>query len=218
MPSFLQILCNCGLRLIGELINEAAPRNSAILENTLGILRNISSNIAQVPEYRAEVRESGILTRLVALLRSSNDTIISTAAGALWNLSARSQTDQLLLRECGAVSVLRSLSSHTDKTVSTHLRKKLDIHSKIVSAVIISYIYSTNFTNPSSLCRSVNQRAAHFATSPVPPASAPTLLRSAHSHLHSSGLMITPLSVLRTPAPDTAPRYNNFFQVFAQLL
>ena len=77
------------------------------------------SHITQVSHYRAALRESGVLERLVDFLSSSNDTIVSMSCGALWNLSARSLPDQELLRECGAVSTLRSLSLHPDKNVSS---------------------------------------------------------------------------------------------------
>lgn len=113
-----EALCNEGLDLIAALIKQPMQRNTAILENTLGILRNISSHITQVSHYRAALRESGVLERLVDFLSSSNDTIVSMSCGALWNLSARSLPDQELLRECGAVSTLRSLSLHPDKNIA----------------------------------------------------------------------------------------------------
>ena len=62
-----------------------------------------------------------MLPRLVDFLQCSNDTIISMSCGALWNLSARSPHDQGLLRELGAVPVLRALSLHSDKSVSNLL-------------------------------------------------------------------------------------------------
>lgn len=79
----------------------------------------ICSHVAQVGQFRRSLRESGVLSRLVDFLQSSNDTVRAMACGALWNLSARSPPDQVLLREHGAVPLLRSLSLHSDKAVST---------------------------------------------------------------------------------------------------
>ncbi|KAL5255466.1 hypothetical protein ACHWQZ_G010889 [Mnemiopsis leidyi] len=113
-----EALCSEGLDLIALLIKQPLQRNTAVLENTLGILRNISSHIAQVGEYRRSLRDCGLLPRLADFLQSSNDTVVSLSCGALWNLSARSPHDQGLLRELGAVPLLRALSLHSDTTIS----------------------------------------------------------------------------------------------------
>ncbi|XP_063673780.1 adenomatous polyposis coli protein 2-like isoform X2 [Bolinopsis microptera] len=113
-----EALCSEGLELIAVLVKQPLQRNTVVLENTLGILRNISSHIAQVGQYRRILRDSGVLPRLVDFLQSTNDTVIAMSCGALWNLSARSPPDQTMLREFGAVPLLRSLSLHTDKSIS----------------------------------------------------------------------------------------------------
>ena len=45
--------------------------------------------------------------------------MVSNAAGTLWNLSARSATDQAALVRLGAVSVLRSLALSRHRAIAT---------------------------------------------------------------------------------------------------
>ena len=56
---------------------------------------------------------------LLSQLRSPSLTIVSNACGTLWNFSARSQTDQEVLWELGAVPMLQSLTNSKHKTIST---------------------------------------------------------------------------------------------------
>ena len=98
-----------------------------IVENGGGILRNVSAHIAMADKgesYRQVLREEQCLGLLLDQvhdddddenndndnddqLRSSSLTVVSNAAGTLWNLSARSSTDQAVLVELGALPILQ---------------------------------------------------------------------------------------------------------------
>ena len=97
-----------------------------IVENGGGILRNVSAHIAMADKgesYRLLLREEQCLGLLLDQvhddddenndndnddqLRSSSLTVVSNAAGTLWNLSARSSTDQAALVELGALPILQ---------------------------------------------------------------------------------------------------------------
>ena len=96
--------------------------STTIVENSGGILRNISSHIAMADkgeEYRTILREENCLSLLLDLLRSSSLTIVSNCAGTLWNLSARSVRDQSSLIELGAIPILQSLSNSRHKSIAT---------------------------------------------------------------------------------------------------
>ena len=68
---------------------------------------------------RKILRDENCLSLLLSQLRSPSLTIVSNACGTLWNFSARSQTDQELLWELGAVPMLQSLTNSKHKTIST---------------------------------------------------------------------------------------------------
>ena len=68
---------------------------------------------------RRILRDENCLSLLLSQLRSPSLTIVSNACGTLWNFSARSQTDQELLWELGAVPMLQSLTNSKHKTIST---------------------------------------------------------------------------------------------------
>ncbi|XP_025084132.1 adenomatous polyposis coli protein-like isoform X3 [Pomacea canaliculata] len=95
--------------LVGLLTFKSPGKTHAIVENGGGILRNVSSQIAVREDYRRILRQKGCLQLLLSQLRSTSLTIVSNACGTLWNLSARCAEDQQLLREMGAVSMLRNL-------------------------------------------------------------------------------------------------------------
>ena len=62
-----------------------------IVENAGGILRNISSHIAQVEEHRVVLRECHCYEILLEHLKSSSLTVVSNACGTLWNLSGHKE-------------------------------------------------------------------------------------------------------------------------------
>lgn len=95
--------------LVGLLTFKSPGKTHAIVENGGGILRNVSSQIAMREDYRRILRQKGCLQILLSQLRSTSLTIVSNACGTLWNLSARCPEDQQLLRDMGAVSMLRNL-------------------------------------------------------------------------------------------------------------
>lgn len=95
-----------------------SPQNTSIVENGSGILRNISSHVAQNDEYREILRRNNCFQILLRHLQSSSLTIVSNSCGALWNLSARDAKDQKLLCEMGAVPMLRNLVNSKHKMIS----------------------------------------------------------------------------------------------------
>ena len=105
------------------LVSLLKHKSPAIVENGGGILRNISSFIAQAPDagenYRVILRENSCLEILLQQLKSSSLTIVSNACGTLWNLSARCPKDQQALWDLRAVPMLQSLTNSKHKTIST---------------------------------------------------------------------------------------------------
>ena len=76
-------------------------------------------NFNAFSHHRRILRDENCLSLLLSQLRSPSLTIVSNACGTLWNFSARSQTDQELLWELGAVPMLQSLTNSKHKTIST---------------------------------------------------------------------------------------------------
>jgi adenomatosis polyposis coli protein len=100
------------------LMYKSPSQTLAIVENSGGILRNISSHIAVREDYRATLREQGCLQVLLQQLKSPSLTVVSNACGTLWNLSARCPEDQRALWELGAVGMLKSLVNSKHKMIS----------------------------------------------------------------------------------------------------
>ena len=104
--------------LVSSLTYRSPTRNSAVVENGGGILRNVSSHIATSEGYRQLLRKHNCLQILLHHLKSSSLTIVSNACGTLWNLSARNKPDQDLLWELGAVSMLKNLVNSKHKMIA----------------------------------------------------------------------------------------------------
>ncbi|CAD5119573.1 DgyrCDS8175 [Dimorphilus gyrociliatus] len=100
------------------LVKTIAHTNKKIVENSGGILRNISSQIALNNTYRTTLRNSGALSALINNLHSSNDIIMSNACGTLWNLSARCPLDQRTLISLGAKPILEKLTASSHRMIS----------------------------------------------------------------------------------------------------
>lgn len=115
-------LCNIpgALKFIVRSLNYCSPTgNISVVESSGGILRNLSSHIAVLPECRQILRDNGCFQSLLLHLRSPSVRVVSNACGALWNLSARCIQDQELLWELGAVSIFKSLVNSKHKAIST---------------------------------------------------------------------------------------------------
>ncbi|GAB6032124.1 hypothetical protein CHUAL_010487 [Chamberlinius hualienensis] len=104
--------------MVTTLVYRSPSKTHAIVENGGGILRNISSHIAEREDYRAILREHNCLIILLQHLRSPSLTIVSNACGTLWNLSARCVEDQQTLWDLGAVAMLRNLVHSKHKMIS----------------------------------------------------------------------------------------------------
>uniref|UniRef100_A0A182VVL6 Protein zer-1 homolog-like C-terminal domain-containing protein n=1 Tax=Anopheles minimus TaxID=112268 RepID=A0A182VVL6_9DIPT len=111
--------------LIDLLTYEAPSKTWSIVENAGGILRNVSSHIAQCEQYRRVLREKQCLKLLLDQLKSPSLTVVSNACGTLGNLSSENDEDQRFLREHGAIPMLRSLIYSKHNIISNGSRLAL---------------------------------------------------------------------------------------------
>uniref|UniRef100_A0A182K7N7 Uncharacterized protein n=1 Tax=Anopheles christyi TaxID=43041 RepID=A0A182K7N7_9DIPT len=111
--------------LIDLLSYEAPSRTWSIVENAGGILRNVSSHVAQCEQYRRVLREKHCLKLLLDQLKSPSLTVVSNACGTLGNLSRENEEDQRFLREHGAIPMLRSLIYSKHNIISNGSRLAL---------------------------------------------------------------------------------------------
>lgn len=110
---------DCALGFLVDMLSYKTPTKSlAIVENSGGILRNISSQIAVRDDYREVLRNHKCLQILLDQLKSPSLTIVSNACGTLWNLSAKCSVDQEILWQLGAPSMLRSLNHSKHKMIA----------------------------------------------------------------------------------------------------
>jgi hypothetical protein len=104
--------------LVDMLTYKTPSKSLAIIENSGGILRNISSQIAVRDDYREVLRRHNCLQVLLDQLKSPSLTIVSNACGTLWNLSAKCAVDQEALWQMGAPAMLRSLNHSKHKMIA----------------------------------------------------------------------------------------------------
>lgn len=104
--------------LVDMLSYKTPSKSLAVIENSGGILRNISSQIAVREDYRQVLRHHNCLQVLLEQLKSPSLTIVSNACGTLWNLSAKNSQDQETLWQMGAPSMLRSLNHSKHKMIA----------------------------------------------------------------------------------------------------
>ena len=104
--------------LVDMLSYEATSKTTTVIENAGGILRNVSTHIAEHEELRAILRRKTCLSILLRQLKSPSLTVVSNACGTLGNLSAHCTEDQDFLRENGAIPMLRSLIYSKHKMIS----------------------------------------------------------------------------------------------------
>uniref|UniRef100_A0A182N0A3 BTB domain-containing protein n=1 Tax=Anopheles dirus TaxID=7168 RepID=A0A182N0A3_9DIPT len=129
------------LELLIDLLRYEAPSKTwSIVENAGGILRNVSSHIAQCEPYRRVLRDRQCLKLLLDQLKSPSLTVVSNAAGTLGNLSGENEQDQRFLREHGAVPMLRSLIYSKHNIISNGSRLALKNLQRVVptpAAVVV---------------------------------------------------------------------------------
>ncbi|XP_022919710.2 uro-adherence factor A-like isoform X1 [Onthophagus taurus] len=104
--------------LVDMLSYKTPSKSLAVIENSGGILRNISSQIAVREDYREILRKHNCLQVLLEQLKSPSLTIVSNACGTLWNLSAKNGQDQESLWQMGAPAMLRSLNHSKHKMIA----------------------------------------------------------------------------------------------------
>ena len=110
---------NGALGFLVDMLSYDAPSKSlAVIENSGGVLRNISSQIAVREDYREILRQHNCLQVLLEQLKSPSLTIVSNACGTLWNLSAKNTKDQEMLWKMGAPTMLRSLNHSKHKLIA----------------------------------------------------------------------------------------------------
>ncbi|XP_057666921.1 adenomatous polyposis coli homolog isoform X2 [Diorhabda carinulata] len=110
---------NNALGFLVDLLTYKTPTKSlAIIENSGGILRNISSQIAVRDDYREILRRHNCLQILLDQLKSPSLTVVSNACGTLWNLSAKCRIDQEALWQMGAPGMLRCLNHSKHKMIA----------------------------------------------------------------------------------------------------
>ena len=105
---------------------------------------------------RAILRKYDCLKILLHHLRSPSLTVVSNACGALWNLSARCKEDQTVLRDLGAIPMLRSLVHSRHKMIamgSSAALKNLD------SAGLGSMVNSSASASSNSSLQARKQKA-----------------------------------------------------------
>ena len=105
--------------LVTCLTFRSPSKTFAILENSGGILRNISSHIAASERYRKILRQHGCFQILLHHLKSPSVTVVSNACGTLWNLSAGCSEDQKALWEMGIASMMRQLVNSKHQIIAT---------------------------------------------------------------------------------------------------
>ena len=109
---------------------KSSSKTLAIVENSGGVLRNISSLIASNPHYRFILRSQNCIPVLLKHLKSHSLTVVSNACGTLWNLSEYCQEDQRLLCRLGAIPMLKNLVHSKHKMISmgsSAITSKLDL-------------------------------------------------------------------------------------------
>lgn len=104
--------------LVNMLSFKSTSNSMAIVENSGGVLRNISSQIAVRDDYREILRKHNCLQVLLEHLKSSNLTILNNASGIVWNLSAKCIVDQDALIKSGAAELLSSLTTSKHKMIA----------------------------------------------------------------------------------------------------
>lgn len=104
--------------LVKMLSFKSTSKSMAIVENSGGVLRNISSQIAVRDDYREILRKHNCLQVLLKHLKSSNLTILNNASGIVWNLSAKCIVDQDALIKSGAADLLSTLTMSKHKMIA----------------------------------------------------------------------------------------------------
>lgn len=107
------------------LVDALSHQTPAIVENSGGILRNVSSQIAVRDDYREILRKQDCLRVLLQQLKSTNVTVVNNACGTLCNLSLKCHADQEALLKMGAVEALRDLTTSKHKMISLNSKAAL---------------------------------------------------------------------------------------------
>lgn len=170
--------------LIDMLSYEAASKTTSVIENAGGILRNISTHIAQSEECRVILRKKQCLSILLQQLKSPSLTVVSNACGTLGNLSAHCVEDQIFLKENGAIAMLRSLIYSKHKMISTgstialrHLLAsksnvaQMDNLDSVAKMMDLKELPTLNVRKQRALEQELNLSSEHYNTDDISPSS-----------------------------------------------
>ena len=97
----------------------------AIVENSGGILRNISSYIVTQEDLLELLRSRQMIQFLLDQLKSSSLAIVSNACVTLSNLSVRSVQEQRKMIDLGAIQMLHKLTNSKHQTIQFGASKTL---------------------------------------------------------------------------------------------
>lgn len=105
--------------LICLLEYQSTNNTLTIVENSSGILKNISSFLIKYENLRKILRSNNCHEILLKKhLRSTSLTIVCNSVGILWNLSKDNVLDQKILINLGAISMLKNLTFSKHKIIA----------------------------------------------------------------------------------------------------
>lgn len=101
------------------------PTELAIVENSGGILRNISSYLVTQEDLIERLRAQNIVAILLEQLKAASLAIVSNACITLSYLAARSSNDALRIKELGGIQILHGLTNSKHEPIKLGASKTL---------------------------------------------------------------------------------------------
>lgn len=126
-------MCNRGRSFF--LVNTLSHKTPSIVENSGGILRNISGQVAVREDYREILRKQDCLRMLLQQLKSSNTTVVNNACGTLWHLSSKCLADQEALLKMDAMEALQGLLNSKHMMIALNSKATLQNLSNVARKV-----------------------------------------------------------------------------------
>ena len=111
--------------LISLLEYRSANSALTIVENTSGVMKNISAFLIKYDHLRKILRANKCHELLLKHLRSTSLTIVCNSVGILWNVSKDNLTDQRILINLGAISMLKHLTFSKHKIIAIASKETL---------------------------------------------------------------------------------------------
>lgn len=101
------------------------PTELAIVENSGGILRNVSSYLVTREDLIEQLRARNIVAILLEQLKAASLAIVSNACIILSYLAARSPQDALKIKELGGLQILHGLTNSKHDSIKLGASKTL---------------------------------------------------------------------------------------------